>query len=88
MFGEDQKIIQRIAPALQRVLIIDPQPASARMLAEVLHNFFPCEIWVAPTRAKAVELLQAAIPQLVFVELSGPGLDGIELTRASLGASQ
>jgi CheY-like chemotaxis protein len=81
MFGEDQKIIRRVAPALQRVLIIDPQPASARMLAEVLRNFFTCQVWTAPTRAKAIELLQAAMPQLVFVELAGPGLDGIELTR-------
>lgn len=81
MFGEDQKLIQRLAPALQRVLIIDPQPASARMLAEALRNFFTCQVWIAPTRAKAVELLQAAMPQVVFAELSGPGLDGIELTR-------
>ncbi|HEX2559523.1 response regulator [Phenylobacterium sp.] len=81
MFSEDQKIIQRVAPALQRVLIIDPQPASARMLAEALRNFFTCQVWIAPTRTKAIELLQAAMPQLVFVELSGPGLDGIELTR-------
>lgn len=81
MFGGDGKVIERIAPAIQRVLIIDPQPASARMLAEVLRNFYPCQIWIAPTRAKAIELLQAAMPQLVFVEMSGPGLDGIELIR-------
>lgn len=81
MFGEDQKIIQRVAPALQRIVIIDPAAASARMLGETLRNFFPCEVWTASTRAKAVELLQAAMPQLVFVEMTGPGLDGIELTR-------
>jgi CheY-like chemotaxis protein len=81
MFGADKKIIQRVAPALQRVLIIDPQPAGARLLTETLRNFFPCQVWIASTREKAVELLQAAMPQLVFVELSGPGIDGIELTR-------
>lgn len=81
MFSEDQRIIARIAPALQRVLIVDPQPASARMLADLIRNFVPCQVWVAASKPKAVELLQAVSPQIVFVELAGPGLDGIELTR-------
>ena len=81
MLAEHEKNLNRIAQALQRVLIIDPQPASAKMLAEVLRNLYPCQVWVAPTRQKAIELLQSANPQVVFVESSGPGLDGVELTR-------
>lgn len=81
MLGEDQKSIQKIAQLLGRVLIIDPQPASARMLAEALRNILPCQVWIAPTRSKAIELLQSAMPQLVFIELAGQGLDGVELTR-------
>lgn len=81
MVGEDQKIIRRIAPALQRVLIIDPQPASARVLAEVLRSHFSSQVWVAPTTPKAIELLQAVSPQIIFVELAGAGVDGVDLTR-------
>jgi two-component system, response regulator PdtaR len=81
MFSEDQKVIQRITPVLKRVLIVDPQPAGARMLADLIRNLVPCQILVAPTVAKAAELLQAGMPQVVFVEMTGQGLDGIELTR-------
>lgn len=81
MLSEDEKNLQRVAQALQKVLIIDPQPAGARMLADVLRNLYACEVWIAPTRQKAVEILQSVMPQVVFVELSGPGLDGVELTR-------
>ncbi len=81
MFSEDQKIIQRIAPAVQRVLIVDPLPSSARMLGDLLRNMVGCQVWMAPSKVKAVELLQAAMPQIIFVERTGAGHDGVEFTR-------
>ena len=81
MFSEDQKILQRIAQSVQRVLIVDPQAANARVLADLLRNLIGCQVWMAPNKAKAVELLQSASPEIVFVELAGPGHDGVELAR-------
>lgn len=79
--SDDEKLFRRMAPALKRVLIVDPAAAGARVLADLLRTMAGSEVWVAPTKAKAIELLQAVGPQIVFVELSGPDLDGLELTR-------
>lgn len=81
MVSDDEKLVRRMAPALKRVLIVDPAAASARVLADLLRTLTPCEVWVAPSRAKAAELLQAIVPQIVFVELAGGDIDGLEFTR-------
>ena len=38
MFTEDLKQIQRMAPLMQKVLIVDPAPASARMLGDLMRS--------------------------------------------------
>jgi CheY-like chemotaxis protein len=66
---------------MQRVLIVDPQTASAKLLFELLRNIGPCQIWTAADPARGLELARTAEPQLVFVE-HGEGLDGIGFARA------
>jgi CheY-like chemotaxis protein len=70
-----------MAPALKRILIVDPAAASARMLADLMRTLVTCEVWVAPTRARAIELMHSVSPQLVFAELQGGDIDGLEFTR-------
>ena len=45
MFTEDLKQIQRMAPLMQKVLIVDPAPASARMLGDLMRSITPLQIW-------------------------------------------
>lgn len=81
MFTEDLKQIQRMAPLMQRVLIVDPAAASARLLTDVIRNIVQVQVWHAPTTAKGLEAARQVNPQLIFAELTGPGCDGVEFSR-------
>jgi len=81
VFNEDQKTIQRMAPLLQRALIVDPQPAGARLLADLMRNIAGSQTWVAPSAQKALALAKSIEPHLIFVETSGAGAGAVEFTR-------
>jgi len=81
VFNDEYKLIQRMAPLMQKVLIIDPAPASARLLAELMRNIAPVQLWNAVNTRKGLEAARQVNPQLIFVELTGTDVDGIEFTR-------
>lgn len=81
MFNEEYKLIQRMVPMLQRVLIVDPAPASARLLADLMRNISAGQLWNAPSNRKGLEAADQVNPQLIFVELSGDKVDGVEFAR-------
>jgi CheY-like chemotaxis protein len=81
VFSADAKTHQRICALMQRVLIVDPQPSSAKLLSELLRDVCPCQIWTASGGHRALSVAQAAAPHLVFVEHGGD-LDGPVFTRA------
>ena len=76
----EDSVHQRVRALMQRVLIIDPQPASAKLLFDLLRNIGPCQIWTAADPGRGLELARTAEPQLVFVE-HGEELDGIGFAR-------
>jgi CheY-like chemotaxis protein len=81
VFQQNARTAQRIAPLLRRVLIVDPQPASARLLGELLRQVCLPEIWAAPAFGKGMQLAEKVEPQLVFCALGEEGLDGVAFTR-------
>lgn len=81
MFNDEYKLIQRMAPLMQKVLIVDPAPASARLLADLMRNLVQPQLWNAPTNRKGLDAARQVNPQLIFVELSGQDVDGIDFTR-------
>jgi CheY-like chemotaxis protein len=82
VFNTLAKTTRRISPMLRRVLIVDPQPASSRMLGELLRDICQPDIWTAPSAAKALKLAAKVDPQVIFCALSADGLDGGAFTRA------
>jgi DNA-binding response OmpR family regulator len=65
-----------------RVLVIDPNAANAKMLANLLRSLGPsCQVYGAQTAAMGMGLARELSPQLVFVESAGPGLDGMAFAR-------
>lgn len=82
MYNADTKIIQRMAPHLQRVLIVDSQPASVKLLQDLMRSLVTCQVWSAPNDSKALQAAAAVDPQIIFLEYGGPGLDGARLSRA------
>ena len=66
---------------LGRVLIVDPAPASARLLTELLQNIGLGQAWTANSTAQGLTLAAAIDPQLIFTEFAGEAVDGIAFTR-------
>lgn len=81
MFTVDAKILARVTPLIQRVLIVDPNLASARLLADILKGLGTREVMFEQDERRALEIAREFNPQIVFTERTGPRLDGEELTR-------
>ena len=81
MFDSDAKTYARMAPHMQRVLIVDPHPASVRLLSDLLRDVANSQIWSAPSIDKGMELAKSVAPQIVFAEQSAL-LDGIAFAKA------
>ena len=80
MFDGNARTIQRIASRVQRVLVVDPNPATARLLAEHMRPL-GAQIFAAPTAENAYAMARAVNPQLIFVEHVQAGVDGLVFTR-------
>jgi CheY-like chemotaxis protein len=72
----------RLAPLMRRVLIVDPQSASAQLLGEMVREIGSSEIWAAPSNAKALQLAGKVQPDLIFCALADDAVDGAAFTRA------
>ena len=81
MFSDDTKLISRMAPMLRKVLIVDPVASSARMLGDLMRNTAQAQIWSASTNARGLVMAQQVDPQVIFVELSGLDVDGVDFAR-------
>lgn len=78
----DRQAQRKIAAQLQRVLIVDPSSANARLLGDLLKQLEARQIHVESTTRAAMSACAAFDPQMVFTELSGNGLDGLAFVRA------
>jgi len=81
VLGVDARTHQRISAIMQRVLIVDPHPASAKLLSELLRDISPCQIWSAQDIQRGLSLAGAIEPNVVFVDQSSD-LDGAAFARA------
>lgn len=81
VFNDESKVIARMAPMLRKVLVVDPTQASARLLGDLIRNIAPAEVFVAPNNKRGLEVAGKIDPQLIFVELSGAGVDGVDFAR-------
>jgi len=81
VLGVDARTHQRIRATMQRVLIVDPLPASAKLLSELLRDIGACQIWTAQDIPRGLALAGVVEPHVVFVDQSA-GLDGAAFARA------
>jgi DNA-binding response OmpR family regulator len=81
VFNDESKLIARMAPMLRKALVIDPAPASARLLGDLLRNISQGQVYTASTNKRGLELAGQVDPQVVFVELTGAGVDGVDFAR-------
>ena len=81
MFSADARTTLRVAPHIQRVLIVEQIPDSAKLLAELMQQMGSRECRIAPTGSRALELLSDYPFQVILTEFAGPDLDGLDLTQ-------
>lgn len=66
-----------------RILVVDPNVATAKLLANLLRGLWPStQVYGAQDPGKAMLLAEEVEPELLFVEAAGPGFDGMAFTRA------
>lgn len=81
MIFADSKSQRQLAPFIQRVLILDPAPASARLLGELLKDLGAKTVVIEATPAAAMAACKAYDPTVVFTDLAGGGPDGLDFVR-------
>jgi DNA-binding response OmpR family regulator len=77
----DPKTLQAIAPALGRVLVLDPSPASARLMVELLQSVGLGQAWTASSTEQGLSLASAIDPSLILTEFLVDAVDGVLFTR-------
>ena len=81
MYTDEAKLIAKMAPRLRKALIVDPTPASARLLGDLLRNISQGQVFTAQTNKRGLEIAAQIDPQIMFVELSGANVDGVDFAR-------
>jgi DNA-binding response OmpR family regulator len=81
LFDADAKMMKAMSPMLQRVVVLDPQPHSARFVGDLMRTIARSEVWVAETNAKAMQLAGTYDPHIVFVEMSSGAVNGAAFTK-------
>ncbi|MDB5457848.1 MAG: hypothetical protein JWP92_3433 [Caulobacter sp.] len=81
MFVANPKILQRLAAKIQRVLVVDPNAATVRLIADQLRHVGAVQMFNTATIEKGYALANAVEPQLIFVESAAGGADGVALAR-------
>lgn len=82
MFAIDARVLAKLAPALRRVLIVDPNPHAARLLTEIIKGMGAGEIVVEQSEPRALKVAGELEPGLIFTERNGDNLNGESLARA------
>jgi DNA-binding response OmpR family regulator len=81
VFSADPKTIQRMAPRIERALVIEPVAGMARLLTDLLKDMGSRQVLTASRTESALAIAKEFDPQLILVEFAGPELDGLDFTR-------
>jgi CheY-like chemotaxis protein len=81
MMYTDAKRARWLEPFLERVLIVEPMLASARLLSELLKDAGGRQIRIEPTGARAMAACRELQPQMIFTEVGGQDLEGLDFVR-------
>ncbi len=78
-------VMEQMEGRLRRVVVIEDNPDSARLISRLLEARENCEVHIAHNGASGVQLVQQLVPDLVITDLMMPDVDGfrvIETLRA------
>lgn len=78
----DGQSTRRFAGRLDRILVVDPQPASTKLVHELLKDLGARSITSEANPAKALAIARKEEPQILICEYTGPDFNGPEFVRA------
>lgn len=79
--GPSDRSIVGLAPGQRlRALVVDDVPENREVLSEMLQGI-RCTVEVAADGIQALACLQSSVPDVVFLDIRMPGIDGIEVAR-------
>ncbi len=81
MIYTDAKFARQLEPFIERVLVVEPTLASARLLAELLKGLGARQVHTEPTGARALAACRSIEPQIIFTEVGGTDLEGLDFVR-------
>jgi CheY-like chemotaxis protein len=81
VFAANPKLLSRLAPQVRKVLVVDPNPTAARMIGDLLRGMGAQEIKFEADERRALDMAAALSPTMIFLERSGPRLDGEAFTK-------
>lgn len=81
MFANAPQLRAKIIQRMQRVLIVDSQTASARLMSETLRAAGPMEVVMVSDIQRGLAAARTMEPQVIFVEHPSTGVDGYTFTR-------
>jgi CheY-like chemotaxis protein len=81
VFAIDRRVLAKLEPVVGRVLIVDPNPHAARLLYDIVKALGARDVVTVPDEAKALKAAAAMEPGIIFIERTGPGLDGESLAK-------
>lgn len=74
-------MVARLAPGFTvRALVVDDIPENREILAMML-GMIGCEVVLAENGRQALEVVRVSRPQIVFLDMRLPDMDGVEITR-------
>lgn len=82
MFTPDPDLVEKLSPHLERVLVVDPYEASAKVATDLLRGLGAWRVETVDNSRRAFERAESGTPQLIISECSGAGIDAIAFTRA------
>lgn len=71
-----------------RIMVVDDNVASAKILARLLEKKWQPEITIAHNGRMAIEQAERRCPDIIFLDIGLPGLSGYEVARALRGKAQ
>jgi len=81
VFTADPKVLSKIEPGVRKVLIVDPNVAAARLLADIMKGLGARDVRMETDEKAALSVARELDPDIVFTERSGPRLDGEAFAR-------
>jgi CheY-like chemotaxis protein len=77
----DNRADQKYATHLQRVLVLDAQPAATRLLVELLKDLGARSVHTETNPKAALITAREHEPQIIFTEFAGANWDGLQFVR-------